>query len=86
MSLTTRLRSWLPAVLVGGHAHDVERAWFQEAGAKAFATLMGGLILMKYLGDALRLSWLSPIGLTHVLALGSGTFLASYAWLRLRNR
>lgn len=140
MSLVTRLRSWLPAVLVGGvtatglaavyawrnpdlpaalafgvmlaltwpilaagaqilwfdrertdadierHAHDVERAWLQEAAATAFATLMGGLIALEYLGDALRLSWLSPIGLTHVLALGSGTFCASYAWLRLRNR
>lgn len=140
MSAITRLRSWLPAVLVGGflaaglaavyawrnperpaalafgvmlaltwpvlvvgaqilwfdrertdadierHAHDVERAWFQEAAATAFATLMGGLIALEYLGGALRLSWLPPIGLTHVLVLGSGTFFASYAWLRRRNR
>lgn len=63
---------------------DVERSWVQEASATAFATLIGGLICFEYLGAALRLSWLSPIGLPHVLVLGLGTFALSYLWLRRR--
>lgn len=65
---------------------DVERAWFQEAGATAFVTLIGGLTCVQALGDAFRIPWLSPIGLTHVLVLGLGTFALSYLWLRRRGR
>lgn len=65
---------------------DVERAWWTEAAATAFATLIGGLICFEYLGAALKISWLSPIGLPHVPVLGLGTFFASYGWLRARSR
>ena len=65
---------------------DVERAWFQEAGATAFVTLIGGLSLCPGPRRGLRIPWLSPIGLTHVLVLGLGTFALSYLWLRRRGR
>lgn len=71
---------------VEAHAHDIERAWYQEAAATAFAALMGGLVFCEYFGGALRLSWLSPVGITHVLVLGGVTFLGSYAWLRRTHR
>jgi hypothetical protein len=49
-------------------------------------TLIGGLICVQALGEAFRIPWLSPIGLTHVLVLGLGTFALSYLWLRRRGR
>lgn len=65
---------------------DVERAWFQEAAATAFVTMVGGLVLLDGVGDALDLGWMSPVGLTHALVLGLGTFGLSYLWLRARGR
>lgn len=71
---------------IASGAHDVERAWATEAAATAFWTLMGGLVAMDTIGGALRLSWLSPIGMTHVVLLGAGTFAVSYLWLRRRGQ
>lgn len=65
---------------------SVEHAWTQEAGATAFFTMIGGLIFLDTVGDVLNLSWMSPVGLTHALVLGFGTFAVSYGWLRARGR
>ena len=37
------------------------------------------------LGDVAQLHWLSPIGLVHVLALGTLTYLASLLYLRVKH-
>jgi len=65
---------------------SVEHAWLQEAAATAFVTMVGGLLFLNGVGDALNLAWMSPVGLTHALVLGLGTFALSYLWLRLRSR
>lgn len=65
---------------------SVEHAWFQEAAATAFVTMIGGLLFLDGVGDALNVAWMSPVGLTHALVLGLGTFAASYLWLRVRGR
>lgn len=65
---------------------SVEHAWFQEAAATAFVTMIGGLLFLDAVGDALNLAWMSPVGLTHALVLGLGTFATSYLWLRARGR
>ncbi|MGG5258366.1 hypothetical protein [Phycicoccus avicenniae] len=65
---------------------SVERTWFQEAAATAFVTLIGGLLFLDGVGDALDVGWMSPVGLPHALVLGLGTFGLSYLWLRARGR
>jgi len=65
---------------------SVEHAWFQEAGATAFVTMIGGLLFLDGVGEALDVGWMSPVGLPHALALGLGSFGASYLWLRARDR
>ena len=64
----------------------VEHAWFQEAGATAFATMIGGLLFLEGVGGALNVSWMAPVGLAHALVLGLGTFAGSYLWLRFGRR
>lgn len=65
---------------------SVEHAWVQEAAATAFVTMIGGLVFLHGVGDALNAAWMSPVGLTHALVLGLGTFATSYLWLRVRGR
>lgn len=65
---------------------SVEHAWFQEAAATAFVTMIGGLLFLNGVGEALNVAWMSPVGLTHALVLGLGSFAASYLWLRARGR
>lgn len=65
---------------------DVERAWITEAAATAFFGTLGGLLALDTIGSALRLSWLSPIGLVHVFGLGLGLFALSYLWVRRQGR
>lgn len=65
---------------------SVEHAWFQEAAATAFVTMIGGLLFLEGVGEALEVAWMSPVGLTHALVLGLGTFAVSYVWLRARGR
>ncbi|MCA0335744.1 MAG: hypothetical protein LCH66_02565 [Actinobacteria bacterium] len=69
---------------IAAHQHDVETSWVKEAGSTAFFVLIGGLIFAETLGDVLRLSWLSPVGLPHVLVLGLGTFAVTY-WYERRS-
>lgn len=69
---------------IAAHQHDVEASWVKEAGSTAFFVLIGGLIFAETLGDVLRLSWLSPVGLPHVLVLGLGTFAVTY-WYERRS-
>ncbi len=64
----------------------VEHAWFQEAAATAFATMIGGLLFLEGVGSALTVSWMAPVGLAHALVLGLGTFAGSYLWLRFGRR
>ena len=64
----------------------VEHAWFQEAAATAFATMIGGLLFLEGVGGALNVSWMAPVGLVHALVLGLGTFAGSYVWLRFAQR
>ena len=64
----------------------VEHAWFQEAAATAFATMIGGLLFLEGVGVALDVSWMAPVGLVHALVLGLGTFAGSYLWLRFAQR
>ena len=64
----------------------VEHAWFQEAGATAFATMIGGLLFLEGVGGTLNVSWMAPVGLVHALVLGLGTFAGSYLWLRFAQR
>ena len=64
----------------------VEHAWFQEAAATAFATMIGGLLFLEGVGSALNVSWMAPVGLAHALVLGLGTFAGSYLWLRFGRR
>ena len=64
----------------------VEHAWFQEAAATAFATMIGGLLFLEGVGGALNVSWMAPVGLVHALVLGLGTFAGSYLWLRFGRR
>ena len=64
----------------------VEHAWFQEAAATAFATMIGGLLFLEGVGGALNVSWMAPVGLVHALVLGLGTFAGSYLWLRFAQR
>lgn len=66
-------------------SESIEHAWHREAGQTAFYTLIGGLIAMETLGDVAHISWLSPIGLVHVLVLGLVTYAASYLYLRRKN-
>lgn len=65
---------------------DVERTWLTEAAANAFFGTLGGLVALDTLGSALRLGWLSPVGLTHVLVVGLGLFALCYLWVRMRDR
>ncbi|GAA1746574.1 hypothetical protein [Nostocoides vanveenii] len=65
---------------------DIERTWLTEAAANAFFGTLGGLIAIDTIGSALQVSWLSTIGLTHVLVVGLGLFALSYGWVRLGNR
>lgn len=65
---------------------DVERMWITEASSAAFFGTMGGLVALDSLGSLLKISWLSPIGLTHVLVLGLGLFALSYGWVRVKGR
>jgi len=65
---------------------DVETAWFHEAAATAFWATMGGLLFLDSFGSALKLAWLSPVGLAHAMILGIGSFGLSYLWLRRRDR
>lgn len=65
---------------------DVERMWITEAAANAFAGTLGGLVFLETVGSAFRISWLSPITLTHVLVLAIGLFVACYAWVRTQGR
>lgn len=64
----------------------VEHAWFQEAAATAFVTMIGGLLFLEGVGSALTVSWMAPVGLAHALVLGLGTFAGSYLWLRFGRR
>ena len=64
----------------------VEHAWFQEAAATAFATMIGGLLFLEGVGGTLNVSWMAPVGLAHALVLGLGTFAGSYLWLRFGRR
>lgn len=65
---------------------SIEHAWFQEAGATAFVAMIGGLLFLDGVGGVLDVGWMSPVGLTHALVLGLGTFGASYLWQRARDR
>ena len=65
---------------------SIEHAWSQEAAATAFVTMLGGLVFLEGVGDALDVGWMSPVGLPHALVLGLGTFGLSYLWLRARGR
>ena len=64
---------------------SIEHSWHQEAAATSFYTLIGGLIVFETIGDVAQLTWLSPIGLVHVLALGALTYLASLLYLRAKH-
>ena len=64
---------------------SIEHSWHQEAAATSFYTLIGGLIVFETVGDVAQLHWLSPIGLVHVLALGTLTYLASLLYLRVKH-
>ena len=64
----------------------VEHAWFQEAAATAFVTMIGGLLFLEGVGSALTVSWMAPVGLAHALVLGLGTFAGSCLWLRFGRR
>lgn len=65
--------------------HSIEHSWHQEAAATSFSTLIGGLVAFETLGDVAHLEWLSPIGLTHVLALGALTYLGTLLYLRAKH-
>ena len=64
---------------------SIEHSWRQEAAATSFYTLIGGLVALDTLGDVARITWLSPIGLVHVLALGGVTYVGSYLYLRAQH-
>lgn len=64
---------------------SIEHSWHQEAAAASFYTLIGGLIAFETLGDVAHLTWLSPIGLIHVLTLGGLTYLGSLLYLRAKH-
>lgn len=66
------------------HAHDVERQWSMNAAATSFYVLVSGLVLAETLGDVLRIAWLSPVTLDHVLVLGLGSFALCYLYERRR--
>jgi hypothetical protein len=66
-------------------AADVERAWSREASEIAFLTVMAGAVVAEGIGTALRVGWLAPVGLVHVLTLGFGSYAVSYLWLRHRG-
>ncbi len=66
-------------------AGDVERAWSREASEIAFLTVMAGALVAEGLGTALHIGWLAPVGISHVLALGFGSYAVSYLWLRHRG-
>lgn len=68
------------------HAFDVERHWATQAAATSFAVLIGGLVLADTLGEILRIGWLSPVTIDHVLVLGLGTFVVSYLHQRRAAR
>ncbi len=78
-------RSETNSAIESGRA-DVETAWFHEAAATAFWATMGGLLFLDSFGSALKVAWLSPVGLAHAMILGIGSFGLSYLWLRRRDR
>ncbi|CAG7573770.1 hypothetical protein FB554_1933 [Barrientosiimonas humi] len=61
---------------------DVERSWFERAASTAFCCTIGGALLFEGLGRALRVDWLAPVTIVHVLLLAGASFGLAYLQAR----